>query len=142
MRERGFTLIEVLIVLTIVIFIISFSTIRMTHISEQKNLEYFIDMFEKDIFLMQQLAISNNIIYSLQFNTKDNYYFIYDSPLNPPVLKRTFDSNINISFLTLSNPIRYQPSGNIMNPGTIKVSYNNKSKQIIFPFGKGRFYVS
>ncbi|MGM8214106.1 competence type IV pilus minor pilin ComGD [Bacillaceae bacterium W0354] len=141
-RYRGFTLIEMLIVLTIVLIIIHGTTIIFNNAGKQLTFDQFIESFEKDIFMIQQHTLTTREMLSLYFNTRENYYVIYDSMLNPELIRRDYDPSIKITFDTLHNPIRFKPSGNILNPGTMFIKYHDDNYEIKFPFGKGRFYVS
>ncbi len=139
--SKGFTLVELLITLTIVLVILHFSITQINHVNEEQTFEQFIDTLQRDVFAMQQYTITTREMLSLHFNNSEHYYVIYKSPLEPELIRRYYDPNIKLNFTTLENPVRFQLSGNIINPGRILATYFNDKYEIIFPLGKGRFYV-
>jgi len=139
--SKGFTLVEMLTTLFIMLIIIHVTAIQINDVNRERTFEQFIDQFQRDVFAMQQYTITNREILSLYFNTNEHYYVIYKSPLEPEITKRSYNPNIKLNFTTLDNPIRFQLSGSIINPGKILVSYDKEKYEIVFPLGKGRFYV-
>src|SRR5690554_4149837 len=113
--SKGFTLVELLITLTIVLVILHFSITQINHVNEEQTFEQFIDTLQRDVFAMQQYTITTREMLSLHFNNSEHYYVIYKSPLEPELIRRYYDPNIKLNFTTLENPVRFQLSGNIIN---------------------------
>ncbi|KHF31150.1 hypothetical protein LR68_00098 [Anoxybacillus sp. BCO1] len=58
MNERGFTLIEMLIVLFVVTSIMSFTVPPFQHVLAERQLQYFLEQFRNDMLYAQQYAMS------------------------------------------------------------------------------------
>ncbi|GEL77342.1 competence type IV pilus minor pilin ComGD [Tenuibacillus multivorans] len=141
-KQAGFTVIEMLIVLTIILMITTFSMNQMVKSTTNDPLEDFLEQLEKDIFMMQQQAMTKQKQLSLLFHLNEHYYMIYDSPLNPAILKRDYDHRLQLDLTSINNPLHYRSSGVPINPGSFILTYNEKHYKVTFPFGKGRFYVT
>lgn len=136
-NEKGFTLIEMLLVLSIVMVFLVFPTIQTEKIENSQKVKLFIQMFQNDIFLAQKNATISQIPTTIQFY-KDKYE-VYDNFLNPSIVTRPFDKGIKITFLSLTPPLRFNSDGNISNSGKISISYKGIEYIVTFYLGSGRF---
>ncbi|TFB23812.1 type II secretion system protein [Filobacillus milosensis] len=141
-NQKGYTLIEMLIVLMIVMMITTISIIFFKVDQPEDPVKQFLDSFEKDIFFMQQYSVTNQKSLSLIFNRSENYYYITDIQGNTKLIIRHYNPQIKVDLYSFSVPFRYNTTGLPLNPGSFFVIYKNKAYKVIFPFGKGRFYVN
>ena len=139
MKQQGFTLLEMLLVL-FAISILSMVTYFNVHsLYEKQKIEQFLRQFSNDILYMQQLAINRQKHYTLRWHKDRHMYYIGDSSTNLSIIKREYDSDIQIDLNTFPNPMTYNPSGNINRGGTILLSYRSYKYEIVFQLGRGRF---
>lgn len=139
MKEKGFTLLEMLLVL-FAISVLSMVTYFNVHsLHEKQKVDQFLRQFSNDILYMQQLAISRQKHYTLRWHKDRHTYYIGELSTNPTIIKREYDSDIQIDLNTFPNPMTYNPSGNINRGGTILLSYRSYKYEIVFQLGRGRF---
>jgi len=136
-NTNGFTLVELLVFLSFIMLLMVFPIIQVKKIEEEQKLLLFLQMLQNDIFFAQRNAavhqLSTRIIFS------NGCYIIEDNLLNPPILKRNFDSEIIITYLSLKAPLRFNLDGNISTSGTISITYKNSKYLVTFYLGSGRF---
>ncbi|PGW23875.1 comG operon protein ComGD [Bacillus cereus] len=139
MKQKGFTLLEMLLVL-FAISVLSIVTYYNVHsLYEKQKIEQFLRQFSNDILYMQQLAINRQTHYTLRWHKDRHMYYIGESSTNLSIIKREYDSDIQIDLNTFPNPMTYNPSGNINRGGTILLSYRSYKYDIVFQLGRGRF---
>lgn len=133
----GFTFVEMLLVLSIMILLLILPINQVRKIEDDQKLTLFIQMLQNDIFLAQRNANIKQIPTRIIFY--QNKYEMEDNLLNSPVVIRKFDKSINITFLTLKPPLRFNSDGNISSSGTISIKYKNAEYIVTFYLGSGRF---
>lgn len=139
MKQKGFTLLEMLLVL-FAISVLSMVTYFHVHsLYEKQKIEQFLRQFSNDILYMQQLAINRQKHYTLRWYKDRHMYYIGESSTNIAIIKREYDSDIQIDLNTFPNPMTYNPSGNINRGGTILLSYRSFKYEVVFQLGRGRF---
>ncbi|WP_274307356.1 competence type IV pilus minor pilin ComGD [Solibacillus daqui] len=137
-NEKGFTLIEMLVVLVIFTIICSsvlfFTTEKLTNYTN----EQFIDQTELLIRLAQAKAIETKSNYEFQvfncrritvrnFSQRDEVLFDQELP-----------AGIEIFLSTTHSKILFNNSGNIRSSGTIMYHFNNYAYHFTINMGKGR----
>ncbi|WP_088041724.1 competence type IV pilus minor pilin ComGD [Bacillus sp. EAC] len=135
--QDGFTLVEMLMVLSLIMLLLILPITQMKKIEENQKLVLFLQMFQNDLFLTQRNAAIKQIPTRIIF-FKGNYE-IQDNLLNPPIVNRKYDPDILITYLSLKPPLRYTADGTISNSGTISIRYKNSEYIITFYLGSGRF---
>ncbi|MDA1528888.1 comG operon protein ComGD [Bacillus cereus group sp. TH260-2LC] len=139
MKQKGFTLLEMLLVL-FAISVLSVVTYFHVHsLYEKQKIEQFLRQFSNDILYMQQLAINRQKHYTLRWHKDRHMYYIGESSMDHSIIKREYDSDIQLDLNTFPNPMTYNPSGNINRGGTILLSYRSYKYEIVFQLGRGRF---
>ena len=139
MKQEGFTLLEMLLVL-FAISVLSMVTYYNVHsLYEKQKIEQFLRQFSNDILYMQQLAINRQKHYTLRWHKDRHMYYIGESSTDLSIIKREYDSDIQLDLNTFPNPMTYNPSGNINRGGTILLSYRSYKYEIVFQLGRGRF---
>ncbi|MFD4705251.1 competence type IV pilus minor pilin ComGD [Gottfriedia sp. NPDC058432] len=133
----GFTFVEMLLVLSIMILLLILPINQVRKIEDEQKLTLFIQMLQNDIFLAQRNAIIKQIPTRIIFY--QDKYEMEDNLLNPPVVIRNFDKSISITYLTLKPPLRFNSDGKISSSGTISIKYKKAEYIITFYLGSGRF---
>ena len=139
MKQQGFTLLEMLLVLFAISILSMVPYFNVHSLYEKQKIEQFLKQFSNDILYMQQLAINRQKHYTLRWHKDRHMYYIGDSSTNLSIIKREYDSDIQLDLNTFQNPMTYNPSGNINRGGTILLSYRSYKYEIVFQLGRGRF---
>jgi competence protein ComGD len=138
-NNRGFTLVEMLLVLSIVSIIGSLVFVNMSSAYESKKINHFMEQFYIDLLYAQEYAMSHGFDVKIHF--REGHYEIRGSSYNDPtILKRTYEEDIRIDVMTVSNPVLFKKSGNIQKPGAIFIGYKERRFRVMFQLGRGRIY--
>ncbi|MEB1806583.1 MAG: prepilin-type N-terminal cleavage/methylation domain-containing protein [Bacillaceae bacterium] len=139
-KQQGYTLVELLLVLTIISVVSSVTLISLnsTYSSYERNI--FLSQLENDLYYAQQLAISNGAHAVFYFNSERSCYgirqnnqIVYEQPINIDV---TFErGSLGIT------DVRFLSNGNISKAGTLFMYVGIQRYVIVFHIGKGRFYI-
>lgn len=141
-REKGFTLIESLIVLSTISILLSFTFVNFSPIMERKVMPQFFDQLANDVLFAQQYAISTKQSVTIVFSPEHNMYIVQSPNENKILIQRKYKKDIQINTRINGAILRYNQSGNLTNPGRYGISYKAKENySIIFQLGYGRFYV-
>ena len=136
-RQNGFTLVELLLVLSTVIILSMIVIPPMANMINQIKFNHFLQTIESDVlFIQSQAQRKASSTFQIVF-TKDEYYVIESTKQlriekYPPGTK--FKG-------TLSKNITFGALGTIKQGDTIRFEMTNKIVKLIFPLGKGRHYV-
>ncbi|CAG9613898.1 hypothetical protein BACCIP111899_03125 [Bacillus rhizoplanae] len=139
MKKNGFTLLEMLIVLSAISILSVVTYFNLSSIYEKQKIDQFMNQFSQDILFMQQAAISHRNRHMLRWFPNQAKYSVTSSGETDPVLVRYYSSDIQVNLNTFPNPMTYGADGNINRGGTIIVSYKTKTYYIVFQLGRGRF---
>ena len=139
MKQKGFTLLEILLVLFAISVLSMVTYVNVHSLYEKQKIEQFLRQFSNDILYMQQLAINRQKHYTLRWHKDRHMYYIGESSTDLSIIKREYDSDIQLDLNTFPNPMTYNPSGNINRGGTILLSYRSYKYEIVFQLGRGRF---
>lgn len=136
-KHRAFTLLETLIVLSVLSLFASVSFVAIPKIKEELEVYYFLNQFENNILLTQQAAIFSVVRTTIKREHQQNYIeFLLEG--NRKVIQ-TAPPALN---LRVTPPVYFGiGTGNIVKTETIIFSWENKKQEIKyeFLFGKGRY---
>lgn len=141
LNEKGFTLIEVLIVLSINLMIIVLIIPIHLNLMNEKTDDLFLSELAADIALVQSKNYNKRHIVELVF--KENEYVIINRSTSKQIFKRIYPLNIKVEPRVFDH-VAYQHNGTFKTPGRIRF-YNeidDYTFELIFPFGKGGFYLA
>jgi competence protein ComGD len=139
--QKGFTLIESLVVLSIFMII---SSITVFSLKPQHSIiqdEAFLTQFKSDLYFAQQYAISHQHEVSVVIIPEKYMYYLLLRTDLPPILTRNYSKNIYFSVGSLSLYFKFLSDGNVNQFGTLFIQTKNKKYQLTVLIGKGRFYV-
>lgn len=140
--ERGFTLIESLLVLVIFMIFSLTVIVNLKSVQDHFIITQFFEQFEKDIFFAQQHAITDHerllFIYS---HASKSYSIRKSGTAVSKIISRNYNPSITLSNLTLPNSVAFDFQGNISDSGSILVEFSDQKYLIKFYLGKGRFHV-
>jgi competence protein ComGD len=139
-KQWGFTLIEMLIVLTIVMIITSITFLQLKPLVNQKHIDHFFEQFTDDLLLAQIFAMSHGQSVAIIFIESEPAYKIV---ANSKVLtRRTLPHMFSLKTASIGGQVFYRSNGGISKSGTLYITYGTRNFKIVFLLGEGRFYVS
>jgi competence protein ComGD len=140
--EKGFTLVESLLVLSIFLIISSITAFSVKPQFESTLCDSFFTQFRADILNAQQYAISHQKEIIVNIVSGEHYYYVRDRYDLPLVINRDYSGKILIS-TTSSLPLyfKFLPDGNPSKFGSLQIQCGKKKFRMTFLLGMGRFYV-
>src|SRR5437763_4257824 len=141
-NQKGFTLVESLLVLSI-FMIISFITAFSLQ-PQQSGLEdkAFITQLRADLFYAHQYALSHQEEVSIGIQPHEYKYYLTLKAHWPPIVQRSYSSNISITEGSMPLSFIFLPDGNLNKFGSFFIQTKKKKYRMTFLIGKGRFYVT
>lgn len=137
-NRHGFTLVEMLITLSI-ISTITFLAIPPLFSTYQKwELTNFLNVLEADVLYIQNNSLFDGKYMHILF--MEDHYRLYASDNREDMIIRTYPANFRSKYI-INERISFSDTGTVMNPNTLKFSWQDTTIKLIFPFGKGRHYV-
>ncbi|WP_244658419.1 competence type IV pilus minor pilin ComGD [Priestia megaterium] len=139
LKQKGFTLIEMLMVLFIVQVMMFSIIVAIRPLVEYYKITLFLRQLQSDTFYVQQTAMNRESPIKINFAPKGAEYIVSDS--RAVLYKRAYDSTIQITFGSGNSTIQYNKNGNISQAKTIFISNQKFKYKVTFQIGRGRFYV-
>jgi competence protein ComGD len=141
-NQKGFTLIESLVVLSIFLIISSITVVSIKPQYYMADDETFISQLKADLYYAQQFAISHQKEVKVNFIPNRYSYSIYENNNSPKIIERKYSSNIQVSPGSIPLYFKYLPNGNVDQFGSLYFKSKEKSYRLTILIGKGRFYVT
>lgn len=138
-RETGFTLIETLVVLFIVVSVTGIVLVSFRTLQASKQVDYFLEQFQKDLYFAQEYALTHHKEVRLLLNLPQHRYTVV-ADKEGSLLSRVYDTQIGISS-NFGKAVEFNPDGNIARFGTLTFQTPQGTYKMVFHIGKGRFYV-
>lgn len=140
--NKGFTLMETVIVISIVTVMTGTSVFILQPFQSQKPAQLFFKALEQDLLYAQQYAISNKKTIVLLFDPGNHRYIGTEGGISPKRLYTvSYDSDILLTPSTMEARVQFTPDGRLSDSGTIVVQYRKKRYNMIFYMGMGRMGV-
>lgn len=138
MIKNGFTLIEMLVVISIFSILLVLALPHQSQTLKHQVEQRFIDQLEQDVlFIQNQSALTRRQRLEIKF--QDDHYQIFDH-IHANSSKRFYPKNWKI-IRALSRNIRFTVDGTLLQPQTIVMQSETERISLVFPFGKGRLYI-
>lgn len=137
--EAGFTLPELLIVLSIISILLFVAISFGDNSLENIEMNNFIEVFESDVLYIQNAALGTRKNIRIIF--RDDYYVIIHEETAIADIRRNYPPQFNELFVT-QRRIVFSNSGALINPSTITFMTDVNKYKLVFPLGKGRYYVA
>ncbi|WP_051348476.1 competence type IV pilus minor pilin ComGD [Peribacillus kribbensis] len=122
--ERGFTLIESLLVLSIFMTILTVSLNLCFHAREDFTSKLFLKQLTEDLFYSQQYAMSHALTVFLLFDPQGGAYRAYTP--SGTVYKRGIPPDMEVLPGSMGLKFHFVPSGNINKAGALYVKLKKK----------------
>ncbi|QAS54205.1 competence type IV pilus minor pilin ComGD [Halobacillus litoralis] len=135
---KGYTFTEMIIVL--LCWSVLLSSIMPLHhrTSQQVQASLFIQQFQEDVLLIQQLTMQKHAYHMLLFEEETNEYKLYDAKNKENIFIRKLPDQWRIKMLTLKTVIQFNQRGMINQAGTMRIETPRTIYRITFPFGTSR----
>ncbi len=140
-NQKGFTLIESLVVLSIFMIISSITVFSLKPQHSAMEDEAFLTQLKADLYYAQQYAISHQHEVSVVFVPEQYRYNMFLRPELPPIVQRNYSTNIYLTEGSIPLYFKFLNDGNVNKFGTFIIQTKNKIYVITVLIGKGRFYV-
>ncbi|WP_046173822.1 competence type IV pilus minor pilin ComGD [Domibacillus indicus] len=140
-KEKGFTLLEMMIVLTIFTACLGAALIPLRSIAKDVSDQQFFQQVERDLFFAQTYAVTKNVnVFVHFFEDGAHSYHIYTyEQSRKTITKRDIPKRFMVDERSLSN-VTFLRSGTTSRFGTVYFTAEGKSTKLIFLIGRGRFY--
>ena len=134
--EDGFTMLEVLIVMSVLTVLLSFSVIKLQPIWETMQKKMFITKLQADLYYAHSYAMNRKESVTVSFPRGNNEYQAISS--KELLFKRQIPSPIILAATNL-NSIVITAEGNVSNFGSMTFQMNDRKITMTFYIGRGRF---
>lgn len=141
-RSGGFTLVEVLIVLSIIQVFTYFGINHLDKTQDKQTFERWYKQFEIDVLYLQKQSLVSSQLPYIQFYTSDYLYTVSETTSKKHLFKRTYPNEWDVRFPTTKSKLTFSNNGQVQHPGTMTILTKHYLFTITFPFGKGRCYVN
>lgn len=135
-NERGFTLIEMLLVLFIVMIVSSIVFQISFKLSEKQVINHFFKQIQFDLQRMQSLAIETGETTMVIF--VDNNTYIGYQDFGEVVFEKSFPPGVELNKYSNLKKIHYNSKGEVIKFGTVMFHTINGEKSLIINIEKGR----
>lgn len=134
--NNGFTLLEMLVVLSIVIIVSSMAYQFTYKLTEKQTIDFFLNQVQIDIQRAQAFAIESGTATTISFT--DDYYYAFQNLNQDKVFEKTYPVGIGVLQNTTFRKIRFNPNGEVADFGTLTFTTPLGTKKLIINIEKGR----
>ncbi|MBS4173453.1 competence type IV pilus minor pilin ComGD [Bacillus sp. FJAT-49736] len=138
--NKGFTMVEVLIVLLLFTIFLSFSMAIFKPLKNAMEKKLIISQLEADLYYAQTYAVNRQEPVSVQFYPMDNRY-VMKAGKGKVIVNRLWTSSVTLMNGGTFNSFTILPDGNISKFGKLSFQINGRTFSLIFNIGRGRFRV-
>ncbi|MCY9549559.1 competence type IV pilus minor pilin ComGD [Lysinibacillus xylanilyticus] len=136
--ERGYTFVEMLFVLFIVICLSTIVVKYSLKAAETRELEQFFTQIQLDIQYIQTYSMQQGEYISMKFESSSKRYII-KKDIFTELFERPFPKGVEVIPSSSSiYTIIYNFNGNVMTPGTVYFKTPQGTKKIVITLGRGR----
>ncbi|MFK2824353.1 competence type IV pilus minor pilin ComGD [Bacillus sp. B190/17] len=140
-KEKGFTIIETIIVLMVILVLLSAAVLPFPKLAANFEKEKFLNQLQADLFLAQSYAAAKQEVVEVRFIRANNCYVIRSAALfSDMAIQRELPDTMQYAESSLAN-LSFLPNGNTTSFGTVRFKYRDRLISVVFQIGKGRFYV-
>lgn len=134
-KEEGFTLLELLIVLTITSVVALFALPKMYQTIIYQGHRHQLELFSSDVFYIQNYALFT--AKSIEIIPYKEKYSIVSSSKQ---IERIYPDDLYLAYYP--DRTMFTTRGVLKNPARYNFRHSNGQYIVTFPFGKGREYVT
>ncbi|KAB2333846.1 competence type IV pilus minor pilin ComGD [Bacillus mesophilum] len=139
--ESGFTLIESLIVFSIVLIILTASVVKISPMTYTLLEKQFFSQLKSDLLFAQSYAISHQKQIRVYIQPENHMYYVIENS-EEILFSRQYSKDISIQEGSMDLYFSFLSDGNVNQFGQFYIFFNEKSFKMTFLIGRGRFYVA
>ncbi|MDQ0218333.1 type II secretion system protein [Peribacillus cavernae] len=142
--NRGFTLTETLVVLTIFLLLFSLASGLFPHFLKSQEIDQFLRQFSDDVYFAQSYAISHQQYIEVvidQYPGRSGEKYHVANVMKGKLLERNIPKDVTFTRGSMNLRILFAPNGNISTAGVWNVKTSSSSYKMTFNIGKGRFRI-
>lgn len=139
-NAKGYTLLELIIVIMMLSIIILIVVPSFTSISEAHEVEHFLEQLQNDLYFAQATALSRGKPVMLDFQPSRSRYQVRMS--NQAILSRDYPTHFTVEKGSMDTRVEFNANGNIRFIGTMFIETQRGKYKLTFQLGKGRFDVT
>lgn len=136
-HDFGYTLIEVLIVLSIACIITPISFLAFSHLSDEVTLKHFMSELDEKIHDTQIAAISESDVPRIVFNNPEHFYYV---SFKNRIERIQMNPRITIYSGYQENSIMINQLGHFTNIKTFTITLGSIRYRLVLLLGQGRYY--
>lgn len=137
-NERGYTLVEIVLVLFVVMTLTAIVTKFSLQVVEAKEIERFFSQIQLDLQYIQTYSMHEKEYIFMKFEGSSNRYSI-KKDFYTNVYIRPFPKGVELlSDRSTVQTIRFNFKGNVMTPGTVYFKTPMGTKKVVITLGRGR----
>ncbi|MBQ6448056.1 MAG: type II secretion system protein [Bacillus sp. (in: Bacteria)] len=140
-NQKGFTLIEMLVAISLLVIISSLSIFLVTSQQTSLNENHFITQLEGDLYYAQAFAIENQLPVQVRIFPSLHHYYIRADVNTGNIVERYYDNDISFSNNTMLS-FNINSNGNFSKFGTLEFRIGKQDYKLTIQIGKGRFYAT
>ncbi len=138
--SSGYTLIEMMIVLSVFSILLSLVFLQITPTQTASSTHQFIERFQGDIRYTQELAFADGKSYRFSISPETHMYYIQSNTTNL-VKTGQIPKHITIEKGTLGYQLVFGGNGNVQKAGTLYIKTGREVYKLVVQIGAGRFYI-
>ena len=142
MKERGFTLLEMMVALSILMVLLSLSFLLFKPQMELVKGNTFFSQLQADLFYAQSYALSHQTRIYVQFTPSQKEYLIKGDIATGIIIHRKYDESVVINDDHISFNFTILPNGNMSKFATYPFLIDGRKYTLTIQIGQGRFYVT
>jgi competence protein ComGD len=140
--QKGFSLVESLLVLSIFMIISSITAFSLQPHHSVIEDEAFLSQLQADLLYGQQFAISHQHEVSVVFIPGQYKYEMFIRTELPPIVERHYSTSFYLTEGSIPLYFKFLTDGNVNKFGSFYIQTKDKSYRLTLLIGKGRFYVT
>lgn len=140
-HKSGFTLVEMLLVLLLVIVLSSLAISYGQKGIKEQEMTHFFNQLNSDALLLQQYAIKEKKKMDLEFSMKEHYYVLKYRDSQKIIYKRVMPKSVKMGVGSTLYKIGFNEKGNASYVGRLIVLYIGGKKEVSVYLGSGRIEI-
>ncbi|WP_353048283.1 competence type IV pilus minor pilin ComGD [Planococcus sp. ISL-110] len=140
-KEQGFTLLEMLLVLVVLMAIVSVSIPGYQAFAVKKEEQRFFDVLQQDIYFAQSQSYSLGKTAKVVFRETKGTYEIF-TDLQSVVSSRKLPDSVALKKTSNLNEIYFNSNGSVVQSGTFRFATSSGEKTLVVHLGRGRVVFS
>lgn len=140
-HKNGFTLVEMLLVLLLVLVLSSLAISYGNKGIQEQETTHFFNQLNSDTLLLQQLALKEKKKMDLEFNYKNHYYVLRYRETQKIIYRRIMPKSMKMGVGSTLNKIGFNEKGNASYVGKLTLVYFGGKKEVSVYLGTGRLEI-